>query len=94
MAIALGIATCSKPRITKQARLDLSNLDEKLRQLCGLFVFTSKSKIYLIYQTAREFLISKGVERPESMVWQECVNDQDADRVLLEICVAYLYEEI
>ncbi|CAG8945708.1 unnamed protein product [Penicillium salamii] len=94
MAIALGIATCSKPLTTKQARLDSSNLNEKLRQLCGLFVFTSKSKIYLIHQTAREFLISKGFVRTESMVWQGCVNDQDANRVLSEICVAYLHEEI
>jgi hypothetical protein len=90
MAMALGIATCSEPRTTKQAGLDPINLDEKLRQLCGLFVFTNNSKIYLIHQTAREFLIGSGVERPESMVWQGCVNNHDAHRALLGICVAYL----
>jgi hypothetical protein len=90
MAMALGIATCSKPRTTKQAGLDPINLDEKLRQLCGLFVFTNNSKIYLIHQTARGFLIGRRVERPESMVWQGCVNNQDAHRALSEICVDYL----
>lgn len=90
MAMALGIATCSEPRTTKQAGLDPINLHEKLRQLCGLFVFTNNSKIYLIHQTAREFLIGSGVERPESMVWQGCVNNHDAHRALSEICVAYL----
>jgi hypothetical protein len=59
MAMALGIATCLGPRTTIQAGLDPIDLDEKLRQLCGLFVFTNHSKIYLIHQTAREFLIEK-----------------------------------
>ncbi|KAJ6100145.1 hypothetical protein N7467_001680 [Penicillium canescens] len=59
IAMALGIATCLGPRTTIQAGLDPIDLDEKLRQLCGLFVFTNHSKIYLIYQTAREFLIGK-----------------------------------
>ncbi|KAJ5346808.1 uncharacterized protein N7506_000061, partial [Penicillium brevicompactum] len=94
MAMALGIATSSKPRTTQNCGLDSMNLDEKLRQLCGLFIFTNNSKIYLIHQTAREFLIKREVERPESMVRQGCVQHQEANRALSEICVAYLHEEI
>jgi hypothetical protein len=91
MAIALGIFTRPKSRTTILAGLDLISLDGKLRRLCGLFVFTNNSKIYLIHQTAREFLITRRTERPESMTWPGCVNFQDAHRALSEICVAYLF---
>jgi hypothetical protein len=90
MAMALGISTCPKSQITILAPPDPIYLEGKLRRLCGLFVFTNNSKLYLIHQTAREFLIGKRIERPESMTWLECVNIQDAHRALSEICVAYL----
>lgn len=93
MAMALGISTCPKSRMLILALLDLIYLERKLRRLCGLFVFTNNSKLYLIHQTAREFLIGNRIERLESMTWLECVNIQDARRVLSEICVTYLFHK-
>ena len=45
-------------KIWSEARIDLEGLDEKIHQLYGLFVFIKDFKIYLIHQTAREFLIN------------------------------------
>ena len=45
--------------IAPEARLSLDRLDKRIRQLCRLFIFIKESKIYLIHQTAKEFLISK-----------------------------------
>ncbi|KAJ5414893.1 hypothetical protein N7509_000227 [Penicillium cosmopolitanum] len=65
-------------------KLDPNLLKKKLRRYCGLFIF-SQSKIYLIHQTAKEFLESK-----ES--WRQSVNFQDAHLSLAKICMTYLHE--
>ncbi|KAJ5932816.1 hypothetical protein N7516_007305 [Penicillium verrucosum] len=91
MAIALGIATISDPQTIRQAKLDPIQLEEKLRQLCGLFVFTNNSKIYLIHQTAREFLIKKkSSSYPNSAYWNSLTH---AENQMAEICLRYLLME-
>ncbi|OGE53750.1 hypothetical protein PENARI_c007G07930 [Penicillium arizonense] len=91
MAMALGIATCLGPRTTIQAGLDPIDLDEKLRQLCGLFVFTNHSKFYLIHQTAREFLIEK--KRLNILNFAYWSSLSDAEDLMAEICLRYLLME-
>ncbi|KAJ5656583.1 hypothetical protein N7507_008533 [Penicillium longicatenatum] len=60
-----------------EAGIDPAHLDNKLRRLCGLFVFINNSKIYLVYLIAREFLIRKDVtSRPDSLY---LCNLQDAE---------------
>ncbi|EED17326.1 conserved hypothetical protein [Talaromyces stipitatus ATCC 10500] len=59
MAMALGVATTPGAETATEAGLSPNGLDKKIRQLCGLFVFIKESKIYLIHQTAREFLVSR-----------------------------------
>ncbi|OQE34407.1 hypothetical protein PENCOP_c018G08548 [Penicillium coprophilum] len=91
MAIGLGIATTSDPQTIRQAELDPVQLEEKLRQLCGLFVFTNNSKIYLIHQTAREFLIEKkNSSYPDSAYWNSLTHAEDQ---MAEICLRYLLME-
>ncbi|KAJ5865176.1 uncharacterized protein N7529_007092 [Penicillium soppii] len=91
MAMALGIATSSRSLVTIQAGLDPIGLDGKLRRWCGLFVFTNNSKIYLIHQTAREFLIEKeNSSNPNSAYWNSLT---DAEDQMAEICLKYLLME-
>ena len=91
MAMALGIATSSGSRTKKQARLDPVGLDSKLRRWCGLFVFTNNSKIYLIHQTAREFLIEKkNSSNPNPAYWNSLTHAEDQ---MAEICLRYLLME-
>ncbi|KAJ9480589.1 hypothetical protein VN97_g12962, partial [Penicillium thymicola] len=91
MAVALGIATYSEARTTIQAALDPTHLQRKLRQLCGLFVFTNNSKIYLIHQTAREFLIQKErLNNLNSAYWSSL---NDAEYQMAQICLRYLLME-
>lgn len=93
MAMALNIAIYPQPHAAKAPR-DQIDLGEKIRQLCGLFVFINNSKIYLIHQTAREFLITEKIERPESIEWRQSVNLGDAHLALSEICMNYLYWKV
>ncbi|KAJ5660885.1 uncharacterized protein N7484_000257 [Penicillium longicatenatum] len=91
MAMALGIATCSEARTIMEAGLDLTHLLRKVRQLCGLFVFTNNSKIYLIHQTAREFLIRKqNSDNLRVTYWSSL---SDAENQMAEICLRYLLME-
>ncbi|KAJ5148145.1 hypothetical protein N7526_001497 [Penicillium atrosanguineum] len=88
MGMALGIAICSRSRHTAEAGLDSAHLDKKLRRLCGLFVFTNNSKIYLIHQTARKFLIKTDLSSSEY-----ACSLKDAESQMALICLRYLLTE-
>lgn len=85
MAVALGIAKDGHSKTNRRSTLQPQGLAEKLRHLCGLFVYIQDSRIYLIHQTAREFLLhNKG----------EWFFQQNETNVLLsKICLAFLLQE-
>ena len=68
-----------------------------LRDLCGLFVVVIDGKIYLLHQTAREFLVR---ERSETLLvgppvayqlgWMHSLHPQHSHRILAERCIWYL----
>ncbi|KAL8812789.1 MAG: hypothetical protein Q9200_000756 [Gallowayella weberi] len=64
-----------------------------VRDLCGLFVSVRDSKIYLIYQTAREFLLSESdrLENPSTTsTWHHSLNLKVCKLTMARICLAYL----
>ncbi|GAB1315143.1 hypothetical protein MFIFM68171_05353 [Madurella fahalii] len=70
---------------------------EYVRDLCGLFVTIISSKIYLLHQTAREFLVQDGgskepsSERHNSLLkWKFSLQPQESHRILYQICVWHL----
>lgn len=72
----------------EKAGLNPQGLDEKIRQLCGLFVFIQNSKIYLVHQTAREFLIDRQNKANFDRKWS--FDASDAEKLMAQICVRYL----
>ena len=69
----------------------------KLRNLCGLFLSIVDSKVYLIHQTAKEFLISKhsndrstSLPKSASDVWRHSLAPVESNLILLKICLCYL----
>jgi ankyrin repeat protein len=87
MAMALGVATTPNAKTATEAGVSPNGLDKKIRQLCGLFVFIKESKIYLIHQTAREFLISQH-DRSSNIHWH--LEQRKTEIQMTEICVKYL----
>ncbi|PCG88332.1 Hypothetical protein PENO1_110850 [Penicillium occitanis (nom. inval.)] len=87
MAMALGVATSPDAETATEAGLNPNGLDEKIRDLCGLFVFIKEYKIYLIHQTAREFLISKH-DGPVGFHWH--LESSKTKTQMTEICIRYL----
>ena len=89
MAMALGVTISPHSRTTEDAAIDQTDLVKKLRRLCGLFVFIQNSNIYLIHQTAREFLIK---ERQSTLneINPYCFQIADAEAQMAGVCVRYL----
>ncbi len=65
---------------------------EKVRNLCGLFVTVVNAKIYLIHQTAKEFLVAKQdvLATPSSEVWKHSLKPVESNSVISKICLYYL----
>ncbi|CAG8943942.1 unnamed protein product [Penicillium salamii] len=87
MAMALGISLRPASRSPAEAAIDLLHLEQKLRSLCGLFVFVNNSKVYLIHQTAREYLIAEALRYPFSLY--SC-SLQNAEDQMAFTCLRYL----
>ena len=90
MAVALGIATSTQPKSLDKVELDPIWLENNIRHWCGLFVFINHTRIYLIHQTAKEFLICEsGLTVPLSG-WKHCLNPRETEKVMTRICVDFL----
>jgi ankyrin repeat domain-containing protein 50 len=68
---------------------------DDVRDLCGLFVVVVDSKIYLLHQTAREFLVplpspaistSPGSSN-NALLWKSSLHSGESHRTLAEICL-------
>ncbi|KAH7122358.1 ankyrin repeat-containing domain protein [Dendryphion nanum] len=68
---------------------------EKVRDICGLFVTIIDSRIYLLHQTAKEFLIQDDAANSPKNIhtdlkWKHSLRLQESHRILADICTWYL----
>jgi ankyrin repeat protein len=71
----------------------LRAFEQKIRNHCGLFVSVIDSRVYLIHQTAKEFLIANGVfncSHVRGDMWKRSLRPADSNRVLARACMTYL----
>jgi hypothetical protein len=73
---------------------DQTRFESSLRNLCGFFVSVENHKVYLIHQTAKEFLIANEAvtsqnEAPSSR-WKHSIDPAESELVLARVCVTYL----
>jgi ankyrin repeat domain-containing protein 50 len=71
--------------------LDLENearFESTVRNVCGLFVSIIDQKVYLIHQTAKEFLIAKS----EVLLggWKHSLDPMESELLMARICITYL----
>jgi ankyrin repeat protein len=94
MALALGLATSEQHKTSADVQIDASHVENQLRHWCGLFVFFNHSRIYLIHQTAREFLVAR--ERMPILgglqisSWKYSLERIETEKTMAEICVRCL----
>ncbi|PWW74874.1 NACHT-ANK domain protein transcript variant 3 [Tuber magnatum] len=65
-----------------------AGFEKIVKNRCGLFVRVIDSKIYLIHQTAREFLVKGSL--PGRGNWQYTFCPMDTNVLLADICTSYL----
>jgi ankyrin repeat protein len=94
IVLALGLATSKQHRTCAEAQLDSGHFGKQLRHWCGLFVFINHSRIYLIHQTAREFLVARqDYEQSQSFahnIWRHCLQQAEMEQTMTSICTRCL----
>lgn len=69
-----------------------SRFSNMIREACGLFVTIKDSRIFLLHQTAKEFLTIRHTNAPAGPTaeWQNSFNPVRSHRILSESCIWYL----
>lgn len=71
---------------------------EKVREVCGFFVTIIDSRLYLLHQTAKEFLVQNDTANSSESVhmdlkWKHLLRPHESHRILTEICIWHLLLE-
>jgi ankyrin repeat protein len=92
LSLALGIIrSTSTPESLTDLKVRKDHLETHIRHWCGLFLFLNHSRIYLIHQTAKEFLLGRGdMEVIASGRWKACLKRTDVEVEMASLCVLYL----
>ncbi|OGM43267.1 WD-repeat protein [Aspergillus bombycis] len=90
LALALEKGQHSYTNLTLEPE---NRFQEGIRSICGLFIMIVDSKIYLLHQTAREFLVAReGMvdDINQSSKWRHSLRLQDSHCLLANICIQHL----
>lgn len=92
---------CSNNR--SEEELDLEpDIESTIKKSCGIFLRVNSSTVYLIHQTAREFLFASTVKNPPTVLissqalpasdhtWKQSFQPSDSHRAVSHICKWYL----
>lgn len=91
MAIALAVARLQQSDAVSLVIPNPTQLEKQIRHLCGLFVFIQHSTLFLIHQTAKEFLLAdNSVESIDPGLWQASLTLDEIDNDMVQICTKYL----
>jgi ankyrin repeat protein len=95
MNVAMAIADGAKSETDLKSRLDQEDdFRKKVTNLCGLFVRVIGYNIYLVHQTAKEFLETP-LEPSTNVVsgsdtWKHSLEPRESHLTLAKICISYV----
>ncbi|KAJ1324090.1 ankyrin repeat domain-containing protein 50 [Microdochium nivale] len=69
---------------------DATALGKEIRDLCGFFIKVTNGRVYLLHQTAREFLVGAAPRVHTQLKWQTSIDIDAANTVLAGICMRFL----
>jgi len=91
VAIALALASRSDNDNLPELYVNAVHVEKQIREWCGLFVFIRDSKVFLIHQTAKEFLIaSLDAALASGTKWRGCMMQSDCELEMARATVKYL----
>ena len=63
----------------------------RVKSICGLFIYTDRSRVFLIHQTAKEFLKwNQEVSEPRAGMWEHSLRPEESSSLLAGICISLL----
>ena len=97
MNIALAMAKDGQSQSTPELQY-IPRFPEQLREMCGLFITIVESRVYLLHQTCREFLIQEvstikqgqHTTGAQSTQWRNSLCLMESNKLLAEISIRYL----
>ncbi|KAL6714270.1 hypothetical protein ACLMJK_007693 [Lecanora helva] len=90
--VALTLAT-QRSRCNSHKELELWPLEDfsaTVQNMCGLFVNVHGGKLFLIHQTAREYLIGDAVLEPSPDKWEKFTDVARNHSTMTRVCLDYL----
>ncbi|KAL9118377.1 MAG: hypothetical protein Q9187_005077 [Circinaria calcarea] len=70
------------------------NIENTINKMCGAFVRIIRNKVYLIHQTAKEFLVrSSSHDPPTAIVWKHSLDPATLNILISDICIRYLHSD-
>jgi ankyrin repeat protein len=93
----LALAINEGARSEKDLDLEPEHLFQiRVRNLCCLFVSVIDSKIYLIHQTAKDFLVCRGItdENNPHGAWKHTLVPEESNLIVARICLSYLLLDV
>jgi hypothetical protein len=69
-------------------------IENHIKTLCGHFIRIIRSKVYLVHQTARDFLLQQKTNKELTTplgTWQHLTTLEECQVVLLRTCISYLF---
>ncbi|KAI9148347.1 Non-reducing end alpha-L-arabinofuranosidase BoGH43A [Paramyrothecium foliicola] len=96
--LEMGFALTVRENDRSYKSMDLKSeyrLREYLREICGLFVSVIDSRIYLLHQTAKEFLVRKEMADVQEVgsnkfEWKSTFSPQESHKILSQVCMWHL----
>ncbi|KAL2839007.1 hypothetical protein BJX68DRAFT_258999 [Aspergillus pseudodeflectus] len=93
----LHIVTAAEPLAFDEILNDDERIQTMIRGLCGLFLVVIDRKVYLLHQTAKEFLVRQSLdfvrEDVKAGTWKHSLYPEESHYVLAEICTLYLSQD-
>lgn len=92
MAMALSAAHADERNVSRLDVIDALRLEEHIREQCGLFVYIQHSQLFLIHQTAKEFLMASSTKLSHAQGgWKSSLSFEMIETHMARFCVTYLF---
>ncbi|GIJ89300.1 hypothetical protein Asppvi_008237 [Aspergillus pseudoviridinutans] len=97
LAMAFSAGHVSMPDIWDELEEDDKKFERSIRALCGLFLVVMDGKVYLLHQTAKEFLVGSSQlaqlspnDSLQTNTWKHCLKSEESHKILAHTCMSYL----
>ncbi|KAF2221291.1 hypothetical protein BDZ85DRAFT_301414 [Elsinoe ampelina] len=88
MGALIGLSLSDEAERSTSCFISEDWLGKNIRSWCGLFVFINNGFLYLVHQTAKEFLLTMG--QPRNLGWKACISEAYANQILTRVLVRLL----